>query len=206
MARRTDRPNDQNRCQCTDFIQVLVAIRMLTRLMAAGETPRPALNCLATVVPNWLRALVPAERYERYRERIEHYRLPKEKPERGPSRDKRCRWWTPAERALCLHGAGLAAGGPHRGDATPRVAATIRCPRYQGNSTPAGGKGSGTDRSADPRIHMRATSGRVYSTPLPNREFVSGVAACPGSATARAPAQAGGRTIGQSQGRFDPPR
>ncbi len=42
-----------------------------------GETLRAALNELATVAPDWLRAHVPVEWYERYARRIENYHLPK---------------------------------------------------------------------------------------------------------------------------------
>jgi transposase len=64
--------------QRTDSTHVLAAIRTMNRLECVGETLRAALNSLATVVPDWLRAFVPAEWYERYGNRIEDFRLPKE--------------------------------------------------------------------------------------------------------------------------------
>ena len=42
--------------QCTDSTHVLAAIRVLNRLELVGETVRHALNSLAVVAPDWLRA------------------------------------------------------------------------------------------------------------------------------------------------------
>ena len=56
---------------------ILAAIRTLNRLECAGETLRAALNALAVVAPDWLRAQVPVEWYERYGSRIENFDLPK---------------------------------------------------------------------------------------------------------------------------------
>jgi len=56
---------------------VLAAVRTLNRLERVGETLRAPLNELATVVPDWLRAVAPAVWYERYGRRVENYRLPK---------------------------------------------------------------------------------------------------------------------------------
>ena len=58
--------------------QVLAAIHALNRLELVGETVRHTLNVLATVAPDWLRAIVPPAWYERYEARLEEYRLPKE--------------------------------------------------------------------------------------------------------------------------------
>ena len=68
--------------QRTDSTHVLGAIKVLNQLELVGETLRYALNVLATVVPDWLRQQAKAEWYERYGERIEDYRLPKDKTER----------------------------------------------------------------------------------------------------------------------------
>ena len=46
--------------QRTDSTHVLAAIRILNRLELVGETVRHALNSLAVVAPDWLRAQVPA--------------------------------------------------------------------------------------------------------------------------------------------------
>jgi transposase len=68
--------------QRTDSTHVLAAIRTINRLECVGETLRAALNSLAVVVPDWLRAQVPEEWYERYESRIEEYLLPKEATKR----------------------------------------------------------------------------------------------------------------------------
>src|SRR3954471_21659845 len=68
--------------QRTDSTHVLAAVRTLNRLERVGETLRAALNELATVAPDWLRALAPAAWYERYGERVENYDLPKSEAER----------------------------------------------------------------------------------------------------------------------------
>jgi transposase len=63
--------------QRTDSTHVLAAVRGLNRLERVGETVRAALNELAVVAPDWLQALAPPVWYERYRCRVENYRLPK---------------------------------------------------------------------------------------------------------------------------------
>lgn len=68
--------------QRTDATHVLAAIRTMNRLECVGETLRAALNSLAVVVPDWLRAQVPVEWYERYGDRIEDFRMPKEMSKR----------------------------------------------------------------------------------------------------------------------------
>ena len=54
----------------------------MNRLECVAETLRAALNSLAAVVPEWLRAQVPPEWYERYGTRTEEYRFPKEATKR----------------------------------------------------------------------------------------------------------------------------
>jgi transposase len=68
--------------QRTDSTHVLAAVRVLNRLELVAETLRAALNELATVAPEWLRAWAPLEWYERYGKRIEDARLPREKAAR----------------------------------------------------------------------------------------------------------------------------
>jgi transposase len=68
--------------QRTDSTHVLAAIRTMNRLECVTETLRAALNSLAVVVPDWLRAQVPVEWYERYGTRAEEYRFPKEATKR----------------------------------------------------------------------------------------------------------------------------
>jgi transposase len=68
--------------QRTDATHVVAAVRALHRLECVGETLRHALNVLAEVAPDWLRAVVAqahpdsADWAERYSRRIEAYRLP----------------------------------------------------------------------------------------------------------------------------------
>lgn len=68
--------------QRTDSTHVLAAVRELDQLEVVGETLRYTLNVLATVAPDWLRAQLKPEWAERYGERVDEYRLPKEKGER----------------------------------------------------------------------------------------------------------------------------
>ena len=68
--------------QRTDSTQVLAAIRALNRLEGAGETMRHALNVLALVAPDWLRAHSQSDWLDRYGPRLEDYRLPTGKGER----------------------------------------------------------------------------------------------------------------------------
>lgn len=69
--------------QRTDSTHIEAAIRNLNRIECVGETLRAALNSLAVVVPDWLRAHVPQEWYDRYEKRIEEFRMPKEVTKRG---------------------------------------------------------------------------------------------------------------------------
>jgi hypothetical protein len=62
---------------------VLAAVRQLNRLELLAETVRATLNAIATVAPEWLRAVAPAEWHDRYDRRIEDTRL----PEAGSKRD-----------------------------------------------------------------------------------------------------------------------
>jgi transposase len=61
--------------QRTDSTHVLGAIRTLNRLESNGETLRSALNDIAIVAPDWLRAWTPSEWFERYERAMEEYRL-----------------------------------------------------------------------------------------------------------------------------------
>ncbi len=53
--------------QRTDSTHVLAAIRTLNRLELVAETLRAALNAVAAVAPDWLRATAPADWHERAR-------------------------------------------------------------------------------------------------------------------------------------------
>ncbi len=68
--------------QRTDSTHVLAAVRTMNRLEIVGETLRFALNRLATLAPDWLRAQVTPEWFARYSVRVEKYRLPKADTER----------------------------------------------------------------------------------------------------------------------------
>ena len=68
--------------QRTDSTHVLAAIRTLNRLESVGETRRQALNALAVVAPDWVRAVSQPEWVDRYGPRCEEYRLPTGKQER----------------------------------------------------------------------------------------------------------------------------
>src|SRR5215212_2321577 len=69
--------------QRTDSTHVLAAVRDLNRIELLAETLRAALNAIAGVAPDWLRALAPPEWHARYDRRIEDMRL----PETGPKRE-----------------------------------------------------------------------------------------------------------------------
>ena len=68
--------------QRTDSTHVLGAVRGLNRLECVGETMRYALNSLAVLDPEWLRAHSQPEWVDRYGPRVEDYRLPKSEEER----------------------------------------------------------------------------------------------------------------------------
>ncbi|MCP4209556.1 MAG: IS5/IS1182 family transposase, partial [Shimia sp.] len=68
--------------QRSDSTHVVAAIRNLTRIECVGETLRHALNDLAAVVPDWMRARVPSVWFDRYGIRIELTRLPTVEAER----------------------------------------------------------------------------------------------------------------------------
>jgi len=61
--------------QRTDSTHILAAVRALNRIEVVGETLRHALNTLAAVAPEWLRAVSPAEWRDRYARRAEDDRL-----------------------------------------------------------------------------------------------------------------------------------
>jgi len=63
--------------QRTDSTHVLAAVRAMNRLELVTETLRAALNAVATVAPDWLRSVAPADWYARYSLRAEQWRLPK---------------------------------------------------------------------------------------------------------------------------------
>src|SRR4051795_13644141 len=68
--------------QRTDSTYVLAAVRDLSVLARVAETLRAALDDLAAVAPDWLRAVAKPVWFERYGRRVEDYRLPKSREER----------------------------------------------------------------------------------------------------------------------------
>src|SRR4051812_36196364 len=68
--------------QRTDSTHVLAAVHDLHLLDLGAEPPRAALNALAAVAPDWLRAVARPAWFERYGHRVEDYRLPKRREER----------------------------------------------------------------------------------------------------------------------------
>jgi transposase len=68
--------------QRTASTHVLAKIRALNRTLCVAQTMVYVLNVLSEVAPDWVRAHVPVEWVERYGERLEHERLPKEEQER----------------------------------------------------------------------------------------------------------------------------
>jgi len=68
--------------QRTDSTHILAAVRALNRIELMGETMRHALNTLAVVAPDWLRAVSQPLWIERYARRVEDDRLPERKEAR----------------------------------------------------------------------------------------------------------------------------
>lgn len=62
--------------QRTDSTHVLAAIRVLHRIANIAETLRAALNVLAGVAPEWLRAQTPEQWFERYVRRLDDDDVP----------------------------------------------------------------------------------------------------------------------------------
>ena len=71
--------------QRTDSTHVLAKVRALNRTLCVAQTMVYLLKVLWEVAPEWVRAHVPGEWVERYGERLEHERLPKEEQERKAS-------------------------------------------------------------------------------------------------------------------------
>lgn len=63
--------------QRTDATHILAAVRKLNRVELVGETLYHALDVLAQVAPDWLKAQVQPEWFERYSQRPTSFRLPR---------------------------------------------------------------------------------------------------------------------------------
>lgn len=63
--------------QRTDATHILGNLRALNQVDLIGETLRASLNALALTAPDWLRASVPPEWYERYGQRVDSWHLPR---------------------------------------------------------------------------------------------------------------------------------
>lgn len=63
--------------QRTDATHILGNLRALNQVDLIGETLRASLNALALAAPDWLRANVPPEWYERYGQRVDSWHLPR---------------------------------------------------------------------------------------------------------------------------------
>ncbi len=68
--------------QRTDSTHILARVRSLSDLECVGETLRAVLDDLAALAPEWLVHQVRSEWFERYRHRVENYRLPKTEHQR----------------------------------------------------------------------------------------------------------------------------
>jgi transposase len=68
--------------QRTDSTHILAKIRSLSRTLRVAQTMVYVLNVLSEVAPDWIRSHVPVEWVERYGQRLEEERLPKEEQER----------------------------------------------------------------------------------------------------------------------------
>jgi transposase len=68
--------------QRTDSTHVLAAVQALHRLECVGETLRHALDTLARMAPDWVRAQAEPDWFERYGRRFEDSRLPTARTER----------------------------------------------------------------------------------------------------------------------------
>jgi transposase len=68
--------------QRTDSTHILAKIRSLNRTLCVAQTMVYVLDVLSEVAPDRIRAHIPVEWVERYGQRLEHERLPKEEEER----------------------------------------------------------------------------------------------------------------------------
>src|SRR5215213_2740752 len=135
--------------QRTDSTHVLAAVRDLNRVELLAETLRAALNAVAVVAPDWLRALASPEWHERYNRRIEDMRL----PETGPKRDAYVA--QVGADGFRLLAALDGADAPPDGAALPAVAVLRRVWARHFERT-----GGGSDGQASEDVRLRPAQGR----------------------------------------------
>src|SRR5579859_6372224 len=68
--------------QRTDSTHVLASVRDLNRLERVGRTLQAALDAIAEVAPDWLKAWVAPDWYKRYGQLLTEFRLPQKTSER----------------------------------------------------------------------------------------------------------------------------
>src|SRR5215212_4844944 len=128
---------------------VLTPVRDLNRIELLAETLRAALNAVAVVAPDWLRALASPEWHERYDRRIEDMRL----PETGPKRDAYVA--QVGADGFRLLAALDGADAPPDGAALPAVAVLRRVWARHFERT-----GGGSDGQASEDVRLRPAQGR----------------------------------------------
>ena len=69
--------------QRTDSTHITGAIRLLNRVVLAGETVRHALDTIAAVAPVWLQTIAEPKWYKRYGKPVHEYKMPKDKEKRA---------------------------------------------------------------------------------------------------------------------------
>ena len=69
--------------QRTDSTHITGAIRLLNRVVLAGETIRHALDTIAAVAPVWLQTIAEPEWFKRYGKPVHEYKMPKDKEKRA---------------------------------------------------------------------------------------------------------------------------
>jgi hypothetical protein len=82
--------------QRTDSTHVLARVRSLSNLECVGQTLRATLDDVARLAPDWLASQITPEWFERYRHRVENYRL------RHPPKANARPWLSKSERMGCI--------------------------------------------------------------------------------------------------------
>jgi len=139
----------------TDSTHVLAAVRHLNRLELVGETLRAALNALAVVASDWLRAIAPPDWHKRYNRRVEDIRL----PDTGPKREAYA--VQVGEDGFVLLEALDGAGAPLGARDLPQVAVLCRVwTRHFERPEIGSGDGTTGSQQAGRGVRMRPAQGR----------------------------------------------